>query len=80
MGVHTASTFSSVLTVLGLLDDFLFSVDPVARRLGIHSKIVFRSGKILDQARNVYETLSASLSQGAVAQQNMGDIYAPPCT
>jgi hypothetical protein len=39
-----ASTFSGVLTVLGLPGDFLFSVDPVALRLEIHSKIVFRSG------------------------------------
>ncbi|GJQ64854.1 hypothetical protein Trydic_g7029 [Trypoxylus dichotomus] len=39
----TASTLSSILTVLGLPDDFLFSVDPIAQRLEIHSKIVFRS-------------------------------------
>jgi len=39
----TASTFSGVLTVLGMPGDFLFSVDPVAQRLEIHSKIVFRS-------------------------------------
>jgi hypothetical protein len=40
----TVSTFSGVLTVLGLPGDFLFSVDPVARWLEIHSKIAFRSG------------------------------------
>jgi hypothetical protein len=39
------SFLMGVLTVLGLPGDFLFSVDPVARRLEIHSKIVFRSGK-----------------------------------
>ena len=44
MDALTASTLSGVLTVLGLPGDFLFSVDPVARRLEIHSKIVFRSG------------------------------------
>jgi hypothetical protein len=44
MDALIASTFSGVLTVLGLPGDFLFSVDPVARRLEIHSKIFFRSG------------------------------------
>ena len=44
MDALNASTFSGVLMVLGLPGDFLFSVDPVAQRLEIHSKIVFRSG------------------------------------
>ena len=44
MDALTPFTFSGVLTVQGLPGDFLFSVDPVARRLEIHSKIVFRSG------------------------------------
>jgi len=44
MDALTASTFSGVLTVLGLPGDFLFSVVPVGRRLEIHSKIVFLSG------------------------------------
>jgi len=36
--------FFGILTVLGLPGDLLFSVDPVARRLEIHSKIFFRTG------------------------------------
>jgi len=44
MNALTAFKFSGVLMVLGLPGDFLFSVDPAARRLEIHSKIVFRSG------------------------------------
>ena len=44
MDALIASTFPGVLTVLVLSDDFLFIVGPVARRLEIHSKIVFRSG------------------------------------
>jgi len=37
MDAVTAYTFSGILMVLGLQGDFLFSVDPVARRLEIHS-------------------------------------------
>ena len=44
MDALTVSTFSGVLTVRGLPRDFLFSVEPVARRLEIRSKIIFRSG------------------------------------
>ena len=71
MCAHIASTFSSVLTILGLPDDFLFRVDPVARRLGIHSKIVFGSGKILDRARIVHEMLSAALSQSGYSHNTL---------
>jgi len=65
MDALTASTFSGILTVLGLPRDFLFSVDPVARRLEIHSKIVFRSGtdSFRPSAKRVRNALCVTITE-----------------
>jgi len=65
MDALIACTFSGVLTVLGLPGDFLSSVDPVAQRVEIHSKIVFRSGTdaFRPSAKRVQNALCVAITE-----------------